>query len=294
LWWALVITLGYAVIEAIAGWWAGSLALLGDAGHMLGDAAALGLAAAAAWFARRPPSPRHSYGLGRIEVVAALANGLFMLLIVACIVSSAVQRLQDPAPVSGGTVTMVAALGLTINVTVIVMLSHGESTLNTRGAMLHVFGDLLGSVAALLSGIVISLTGWTPIDPILSLLICTLIVLSSLRLLRDALHVVMEGVPAHLSLTDVGRAMSKRDGVLSIHDLHIWTLSSGHVALSAHVVVSDLAEWETLLLDLKTVLLERFHIEHTTLQPEPAGQVLARVPLEKVRRERAPETTEAR
>lgn len=268
---SLLATLGFAGVEALAGWWAGSLALLGDAGHMVSDAAALGLAALAARFAQRPPSPRHSYGLGRIEVLAALVNGLFMLAVVAGIVSAAIQRLQAPQEVHGGLVSVVAAAGLILNIGIALILSREEQTLNTRGALLHVIGDLLGSVAALLAGAVILLTGWTPIDPILSLAICLLILFSSLRLLREALHVIMEGVPRHLSLDEVGRSMATVARVRSVHDLHIWTLSSGRVALSAHVVIDDLDHWEALLHALNEVLRSRFAIDHTTLQPEAVG-----------------------
>lgn len=284
LWLALLLTLGFAGVEAAAGWWAGSLALLGDAGHMVTDSAALGLAALAAWLARRPPSARHSYGLVRAEVVAALINGLFMLAIVAGIVSAAIRRLQAPQPVSGEVVSIVAAIGLALNVAVILLLSRGEENLNTRAALLHVLGDLLGSVAALLSGVVILLTRWTPIDPILSLLICVLIVFSSLRLLREALHVIMEGVPPQLSLPEVGRAMAAVEGVQSVHDLHIWTLASGQIALSAHVVIANLVRWERIWHELGLMLHERFHVEHATLQPEPQQQVLRRVPRAALRR----------
>ena len=286
LWLALAITLAFAGVEALAGWWSGSLALLGDAGHMVTDSAALGLAAVAAWLGQRPPSVKHSYGLVRAEVVAALINGVFMLVIVASIVSTAIQRLQAPQAVSGHIVSVVAGVGLVLNIVVLLMLSRGEENLNTRGALLHVLGDLLGSVAALLSGVIILLTGWTPIDPILSLLICALIVLSSLRLLRDALHVIMEGVPPWLSLPEVGRSMASVEGVQSVHDLHIWMLSTGNAALSAHVVIEDLGEWERIWRDLGRMLVEKFNIEHTTLQPEPRTQTLHKVPPQALRRRR--------
>ncbi len=264
----LAVTLSYALIEALGGWWSGSLALLGDAGHMLTDATALGLAAFAAWVSRQPPSSRHSYGLVRAEVVAAMVNGLFMLIIVASIAYHAIERLRHPHEVAGGAVMIIAFIGLLVNLYVAKILHGGEQTLNTRAALLHVLGDLLGSVAALLAGAVIYFTGWTPIDPLLSLLICALILWSSVRLLRDVLHVIMEGVPPYLDLPEVGRAMAGVRGVNSIHDLHIWTLSSGLVALSAHVVIEDLSHWEDTLARLKELLKSRYAIEHVTLQPE--------------------------
>lgn len=277
--WALSLTLAFAAIEAVAGWWSGSLALLGDAGHMVSDSFALGFAALAAWIAKRPASAKHSYGLGRADVVAASINALFMLVVVLGIVVEAIERFRDPQPVAGVAVIAVALAGLVINIGVAVILSRGEQTLNTRGAMLHVMGDLLGSVAALISGVVIFLTDWTPIDPILSLFICGLIVLSSLRLLREALHIIMEGVPANIDLANVGEAMvSINPLVIAVHDLHIWTLSSGTVALSAHLEVESLAGWDQLLQQEQDMLQQKFGIEHVTLQPESGTHVLKPMP----------------
>jgi cobalt-zinc-cadmium efflux system protein len=272
---ALVLTISFAVVEALAGLWSGSLALLGDAGHMVTDAVALALAAVAAWVAAHPPSPRHSYGLGRAEVVAALVNALFMLTIVIGIVVEAIERLRTPQPVVAGVVMLVATMGLAVNAAVVLTLRRGMQTLNVRAAVLHVMGDMLGSVAALIAGAVIYFTGWTAIDPILSLFICLLILFSSLALIRDALHVIMEGEPAHLDLHEVGRAMAGADArVKSVHDLHIWTLSSGMIALSAHVMIDDMGHWQEILQRLTQLLRERFAIEHVTVQPETATYVL--------------------
>jgi cobalt-zinc-cadmium efflux system protein len=266
----------YAGIEAAIGWWAGSLALVADAGHMVSDAGALALAAAAAWVAKRPPSRLHSYGFERAEFVAALVNSLGLLVLVAWIAVSAVQRLQDPQPVMGEAVSVTAALGLLINILVARLLSREEKNLNTRAALLHVAGDLLGSVAALIAGVVTTFTGWMPIDPLLSLLIAALIVPSSLRLLREALHGLMEGVPLHLSLEEIGRTMAAVRGVTSVHDLHIWSLSGERVALSAHIVLKEMGQWETVLAGLQGVLRERFGIEHVTLSPNPPSICFSR------------------
>jgi cobalt-zinc-cadmium efflux system protein len=244
---------------------------------MFTDSTALGIAALAAVIGQRPPSHRHSYGLGRAEIVAALFNSLLMIAIVIGIVSAAIERLQAPRPVAGGMVLGIAALGLAVNIGVALLLSRAPGSLNTRAALLHVIGDLLGSLAALLAGAVILLTGWTPIDPLLSMVICALILFSSLRLLRDVLHVIMEGVPAHIDLPVVGRAMAAVAGVTSVHDLHIWTLSSGQVALSAHVVIEDMADWEDTLGALRTDLHDRFDIDHITLQPAVAPQAIYRI-----------------
>jgi cobalt-zinc-cadmium efflux system protein len=271
--WALVLTLGFAGVEALAGFWSGSLALLGDAGHMVTDSASLALAAAAVWLSRRPPSPRHSYGLGRVETLAALANVLLMVVVVAGISVVAIRRVLAPVAVNGETVTLVAVVGLLVNVGVAWMLMRGEQTLNTRGALLHVLGDLAGSVAALLAGAVIVYTGWTPIDPLLSLAICALVLASSLRLLREVLQALLEGVPAHLSLAAIGRALASVAGVRSVHDLHVWTLSSNRIALSAHLVVDNLSAWPAVLAGARHVLHEQ-GISHFTLQPESSTQVV--------------------
>ena len=274
---ALALTLGYSVVEALAGWWAGSLALLSDAGHMLSDAGSLGIAAFAAWAAQRAPSPRHSYGFGRAEIVAGLVNAAFMVAVLVWISVAAVQRLLAPQPVHGEAVAVVALVGLLVNVAVALVLARGGRNMNVRGALLHVMGDLLGSVAALVAGAVIVTTGWTPIDPLLSLFICALILISSLRLLREALHALMEGTPLHLSLDEIGRSIAAVERVRSVHDLHIWTLSSDRIALSAHLVLDDMSEWERVLPAVSAMLAERHGIDHVTLQPEAGTGTLRRL-----------------
>ncbi|HRP76030.1 MAG TPA: cation diffusion facilitator family transporter [Rhodocyclaceae bacterium] len=265
---ALALTLGYAAVEALAGWWSGSLALLSDAGHMLTDAFALALATLAARFATRPPTQTHSYGLRRIETLAGMVNALLMLAVVSVIVWHAVGRLIEPRPVHGQAVIIVALLGLLLNIVVAWLLSRGESDLNTRAALLHVIGDLLGSVAALISGLVVHLWGWYPIDPILSMLICGLILVATLRLLRAATHTLLDAVPERISLPLVGRAMAQTEGVTSVHDLHIWSLDSKETALSAHVVLTRAEAWPEILVRLQSLLREQFGIAHVTLQPE--------------------------
>ena len=269
---ALLLTLVFAAVEFAVGWWGGSLALMADAGHMLTDSTALGLAAIAAWIASRPADHRRSWGNGRAEILAALFNGLVMLVLVAVIVHSAFERFRNPVEVKGVAVLIVAAIGLGINLAVLRVLHGGKSNINVRGAMLHVMGDLLGSVAALASGAVILLTGWTPIDPILSLLICSLILIAAIRLIRTALGVVMEQVPAGIDLEQVRAAMSEVDGVVEVHDLHIWQISSERIALSAHIVVDRLRDWPDQLAEINRMLAERFDIDHPTLQAEPAGR----------------------
>lgn len=271
---ALALTLAFAAIEAIGGWFANSLALWGDAGHMLSDTAALGLAALGAWMAGKPPSRRHSFGLGRAEVLAATINGLLMLIVVGGITVEAVDRLRHPPAVSGLTVIAIGAAGLIVNAWIVKILHGSGKSLNTRAALIHVLGDLLGAAAVVISGIVIYLSGWTLIDPILSLLINVLILVSSVRILMEALHVIMEGVPRGLNLHDIGTSLAGVEGVLSVHDLHIWTVSSGNVALSAHVMVRNLAGWEILLGRLQAHLETHYDIHHVTLQPEPVTRVI--------------------
>ncbi|GAA5523997.1 cadmium, cobalt and zinc/H(+)-K(+) antiporter [Microbulbifer aestuariivivens] len=267
--WGLVITFAFALVEAVGGWLSGSLALMGDAGHMATDALALALGAVAAVLAQKPADRELSFGWGRAEVLAAVANALFMLLVITAIGLAAIDRLRAPQPVQGGMVMVIAAIGLVVNLAVAWVLHRGEQTLNIRGALLHVLGDLLGSVAALLAGAVIYFTGWTPIDPILSLLICLLILISSLRLLRDSIDVLMERVPRELSLPVVGETLAAVEGVRSVHDLHIWRLDSSTISLSAHIVVDDLRAWPAVLERLRQTLMRRFDIHHITLQPEP-------------------------
>lgn len=267
--WAIGLTAGYAFIELIGGLAFGSLALVSDAGHMFSDAAALGLAWFAAWIARRPAGARHSFGLARAEVVCAFVNGLAMLLVVVLIAVEAVGRLLHPMPVTGLGVMVVAFIGLLLNLAVAYVIGSGERDLNVRAALLHVTSDALGSLAALTAGAVIYFTGWRPIDPILSLAIAALISISTLLLLRDALHVLMEGVPRQLELSEVGRALARVPSVQGVHDLHIWNISSGQIALSAHVEIRELSHWPQVLDNSRRLLLERFGIEHVTLQPEP-------------------------
>ncbi|HXM81315.1 MAG TPA: cation diffusion facilitator family transporter [Burkholderiales bacterium] len=273
---AAALTIAFAVVEALGGWWTGSLALLSDAGHMLTDSGALALGAIAAWMARQPPSERHSYGLGRAEIVAALLNAGLMLLIAAALVYESLIRLKQPGEVKGEAAAVIALAGLAINLLVMRWLSPHSHDLNARAARLHVLGDALGSVAALISGVVIALTGWTRIDPIASLVICVLISVSSLRLLRESLHALMEGVPHGLSVETIGAEMASIEGVLSVHDLHVWMLSGSRTALSAHVVVRSMPHWERTRHALQTRLHEKFGIDHVTLQPESGVQPLVR------------------
>jgi len=274
--WALVFTGGFGVVEAVGGWLAGSLALLSDAGHMFTDTASLGLALFAQWIARRPPSARATYGYARAEVLAAFVNALALLALVVFIVVEAVQRMLAPQPVAGGVVLIIALAGMGVNVASAWILSRAAGSLNTRSALLHVLSDLLGSVAAVIAGGVIMFTGWTPIDPILSIFVSLLIVHSTWRLLVQSTGVLMEGVPAHLDFEEVGRALTQVAGVSAVHDLHVWQMSSDRAALSAHLLIREPAQWPQTLAAAQRLLEERFAIDHVTLQPTwhqaPAGK----------------------
>jgi cobalt-zinc-cadmium efflux system protein len=267
---ALAVTLAYALIELAGGIWSGSLALTSDAGHMFSDALALALAAGAAWLARRPPGAKHSYGLARAEVIGATLNGLIMLAIIVFLVVEAVHRMldADPQPVNALAVMAIAAVGLMVNAGVAFILSRGHRDLNVRGALVHVMGDLVSSIAALIAGAVIYATGWLTIDPILSLVIAMLILIATLRLLRDTLHVLMEGVPAAVDFEQIGGALAAVRGVSRVHDLHVWSIGSDRAALSAHLEIERLEDWPAILAASQAVLRERFGVDHVTLQPE--------------------------
>ena len=264
---ALVLTGGFAAVEAVAGWWSGSLALLSDAGHMVTDSASLGLALFAHAYASRPPTARASYGHGRAEVLAAFLNAIAMLAVVAGIAIEAFRRLADPVPVAGGWVVGIALAGLAVNLLAAWVLARAAGSFNTRGALLHVMGDLLGSLAAIVAGGVIVATGWTPIDPLLSLAVALLILRSTWQLLRQSTGVLMEGVPTHLDYDAIGRSLAALPGVIDVHDLHIWHMTSEGIALSAHLSLARSDDWLATLAHAKRILASDYGIRHATLQP---------------------------
>jgi len=268
---ALLLLSVYLVAEIVGGLLTGSLALLADAGHMASDIAALALSLFALWIARRPATPRHSYGYYRAEILAALVNGATLLAVSAYVLVEAFDRLRSPHAVQGGLMFAVALGGLVVNLLALWVLAGDESaSMNVRGAWLHVLGDALGSVAAILGAVLIWAFGWDWADPVASGLIGLLVVHSTWSLLKEAVAVLMEGAPGHLDPDAVRDALIAVPGVQAVHDLHIWTITSGLVALSAHVVTADGGSARALLQQLRAVLHDRFGIEHTTLQLEPA------------------------
>ena len=268
----LVLTGGFMVAEVIGGLLTGSLALLADAGHMLSDTASLAVALFAAWLAGRPSSPSRSFGLRRAEILAALFNGLTLVAISVWIFVEAYQRLSEPPEVLGGIMLAVAVLGLGVNVAGAVILSRsaGES-LNVEGALRHVIADVLGSIGAIIAAVVIILTGWRYADPLVSALIGLLVLASSWSILRDSVTILLEATPRGIDAEEVGKKMVGVDGVREVHDLHIWTITSGFPALAAHVLVDRDANCHDKRRELEDVLQHDYNIEHTTLQVDHVG-----------------------
>lgn len=265
----LLLTAVYMLAEAAGGWITGSLALLADAGHMLTDAAALALALIAAWFGSRPATSSKTFGYYRLEILAALINGVALVLISFLIFYEAYKRWAQPPEVRSGLMILIATGGLIINL-ICARLLHGDhhDDLNVRGARLHIIGDALGSVGAIVAGALMWLKGWYAADPLFSSLIGLLIVWSSWHLIREATNVLLEGTPAHINLAAVEEAILQTDGVTDVHDLHIWTITSGHEALSAHVIHREAISQAELLKELRAKLLERFGVDHLTIQME--------------------------
>ena len=265
----LILTSGFLVVEVAAAFWTGSLALLADAGHMLTDVAGLALALFAGWMASRPPTPAKSYGYYRVEILAALANSVLLLGMAALILYEAYRRLLAPPDVLGAPMLVVAVVGLAVNLVGVWLLRRGaDDSLNVRGAYLEVVSDALGSVGVLVAGAVVITTGWRLADPLIGAAIGVFIVPRTWSLLRQSVDILLEATPAHIDLAEVAQAMRAVAGIREVHDLHVWTLTSGKHAMSGHVVVDDIAPSGRLLRELHTLLHERFEIEHTTIQPE--------------------------
>jgi len=274
---ALALTLGILLIELAGGLLSHSLALLSDAGHVLTDVFALGLAWFAVEQAKRPADKRRSYGYHRVGILAALINAGTVIVIVLAIAFEAVRRLTAPQPVEGAVVVATALVAVAVNAFVVLTLRGGRS-LNIRAALLHVIGDVAASVGVVIAGVVILLTGWLYIDPLLSLAIGGLIAFSAWRIVREAVNMLMEGTPPDIDLVAVGGEIAGTDHVTGVHDLHVWALSSDETALSCHVVIDDisLGDAEHVVRDLEGRLCGRFAIGHTTIQVEschPCGEI---------------------
>lgn len=265
---ALWLAVGVTIAEALGGWFSHSLALLADAGHMLADVGALGLAVFVARMAQRPATPERSYGLVRLEILAALVNGAALVAIAIGIGIEALRRLEAPSEVHGRLLLGVAALGLAANVVGVRILHHGhDHSLNQRGAYLHMLSDLLGSIGAVIAGLIVLTTGWRLADPIISLAIGVLILNGAWRLVRESTDILLESTPSHIALTAVHDVLAGLAGVSSVHDLHVWTLTSGVVAMSGHLVVRDPRDNQRILEDAQQGL-RGLGIHHVTVQME--------------------------
>ncbi len=271
----LLLTFAYMLAEVIGGYWANSLALLSDAGHMFTDVAALALSFLAVRFASRPATPNKTYGFYRLEILAALANGVALIVLSLLICLEAYERLQKPEAVNAWTLIGVSLGGLLVNLLSAKLLSHDHhDNLNVRGAFLHVLGDLLGSVAAVLAGVMIVWRGWYWADPVFSVVIGLLIIYSATRLVRESVNVLLEGTPSHLNPKTIEQALLAVAGVQAVHDLHIWTLTSSRHLITAHVVVGDCRESTRILHELRALLAQQFALDHATLQLEEPAQLV--------------------
>jgi cobalt-zinc-cadmium efflux system protein len=257
------------LVEAAGGWWTNSLALLADSGHMLTDVIAMSLTLTAAWLAARPATERKTYGYYRLEILAAFANGIVLVLLSTWIIIEAAGRWRQPAIVIGAEMTLIAAGGLVVNIVSAFLLgnSHG-SDLNLRGAWLHVMGDLLGSVAAIAVGVLIVTMGWQWADAAGSVIISAIIIVGAIRLILESVDILLEGTPRHIDLTSVKSVILGTDGVSGVHDLHVWTISSGIEALSAHISHLNSVKHSELLAIVRKRLHEVFGIDHLTIQME--------------------------
>jgi len=272
---ALALVAAFLCVEVVAGLLADSLALLADAGHMLSDTGSLALALFAAWIAQRPATPERSFGYRRAEILAALANGVALVAVAVWIFVEAGLRLADPAEPLGGWMLAVGAVGLAVNVAAAWILSRRDSeSLNVRAALRHVLADLAGSLGVVAAGAVVLGSGWTYADPVAGALIGLLVLASSWTILRDSVGILLESAPRGLDAEKVGHAMAAHPGVREVHDLHVWTITSGFAALSAHVLVEAGADCHALREELERELHERFGLQHTTLQVEHAPGLL--------------------
>lgn len=266
--WAVALTLIFSFMELVGGLMANSLALIGDAGHMVTDSASLFFALVANRIAMRGADADHSFGHGRVEVLAAFVNGLVMLGVVIWLFVEAANRIAEPVAVSGPMVMGIATAGLLINIGVAWTLSRDQESVNTRAALLHVMGDLLGSVAAIIAGAVIWMGGPAIVDPIFSMLVGVLLLHATYGILRDACRVMLDSVPEGVRFDDVGRFLEAVPGVRRVHDLHVWTMSPGHGAIQCHVRIESPECWPKILDVIRAGLHERFGIDHVTVQPE--------------------------
>ncbi len=268
LFWCLIATFFFAIIEGMAGYLIHSIALQSDAVHMLTDAAGLLIAYYANVIARKPATVNLSFGYGKAEVLGALINAMFTTMLTLWLLFEVIGRLFSPVTVLGGSLFIVASLGFLVNGVLVWFLSHNAHSLNTKAAMIHALGDLLASAVAIVAGAIIYFTGWSQIDPLLSLIVIVLLMVSNFKLIKKSSIILMAGVPEHLDYEEVGKELLEILGVQGVHDLHIWYISANQVALAAHIVVCKPTDWPQILQSCQSMLLEKFKIDHVTLQYE--------------------------
>ena len=271
---ALALTASYTVVEVVGGLFTGSLALLADAVHMLSDNVALALALVALWLATKPATPERSYGFKRAEVLAALANGVMLVALAIWIFVEAARRLRDPGDVLGGWMLAIALVGLAVNAAAGLVLSRARrDSINVEAAFRHVFADLLGSLGVAIAAVVILATGWVEADPVVSILIGLLVLASAWSILRNSTEILLESTPRGIDADALGRRLASAQGVVEVHDLHVWTITSGFPALSAHILVRPGEDCHGRRRELERLLHDEFGIEHTTLQVDHASDV---------------------
>jgi len=263
----LIITMIFCVIEFFGGIWSNSLALISDSFHMLTDSLSILIALIMAKIAAKPANNKYTYGHGRSEVIGALINSIFMAGIIVFLLYKGVDRILNPKEVESLGIILIASGGLIVNIIAIYLLKDSHS-LNSKAALIHVIGDFLGSIAALLAGVLIYFTGFVIFDPLISILVSSILIYPTYKIIKSSIKVLMEGVPEHLNYTEVGDEIMQINGVLAVHDLHIWSMTSDHSALSAHVKINNMESWNEILEKIQETMSEKFSINHLTIQPE--------------------------
>ena len=268
---ALAITSGIMILEFFGGIFTKSLALLSDSGHMLSDASAIALSLFAIWFATKPPSANKTYGFHRFEILAALFNGVTLFVIAFFIIIEAYERFFDPPTVASGTMILIASVGLIANILSawsLMRKSDVHGNINVRSAYLHILGDALGSVGAIIAGLLMMLFSWYVADPIISVVVALLILRSAWAVVKQTVHILMEGTPVSIDIEEVKHSLSQLEGVLNIHDLHVWSITSGKESLSCHLLIKEEADYENVLKKAINMVNDKFNIQHATVQIE--------------------------
>lgn len=264
----MALTAIFAIIEFAGGYLTHSLALVSDAFHMITDSSAIFMALIMSHISTKPADNNHSYGHGRADILGAFINSIFMLGIIVFLIYESIHKFFNPNDVNSLPMIIIAIIGLIINVISAKILHAHQDNLNSKAAFLHVMGDLLSSVATIFAGILIYYTKWNFLDPLLSLVIAVILIPSTFNIIKQSTHILMEGVPKTVNFNEVGNTISALPGVVSIHDLHIWVMNSDHTSLSAHIIILNTLDWETVLHSIQNLLSEKYNIHHVTLQPE--------------------------